>query len=79
MNENARKLAHFRAALEVRGDGKCYFPCSDCMGLQRRRILITTTERHCREKGHAERGYEYRPLVRSYSIFNVFSIIVIMS
>ena len=33
MNENARKLAHFRAALEARGDGKYYFPCSDCMGL----------------------------------------------
>ena len=33
MNENARKLAQFRAALEVRGDGKCYFPCSDCRGL----------------------------------------------
>ena len=79
MNEDARKLAHFRAALEVRGDGKCYFPCSNCSGLQRRKILITTTERHFREKGHPEGGYEYRPLVRGYSIFNVFSVIVIMS
>ena len=33
MNENARKLAQFRAELEVRGGGKCYFPCSDCKGL----------------------------------------------
>ena len=41
--------------------------------------LTTTAERHCSEKGHAEGGYEYRPLVRGYSIFNVFSIIVIMS
>jgi hypothetical protein len=79
MNENDRKLAQFRAALEARGDGKCYFPCYDCRGLQRRRLLITTVERHCREKGHAEGGYEYRPLVRGYSIFNVFSVIVIMS
>ena len=79
MNENARKLAQFRAALEARGDGKCYFPCFDCRGLQRRRILIMTVGRHCRKKGHAEGGYEYRPLVRRYSIFNIFSIIVIMS
>ena len=79
MNENARDLVHFREALEARGDGKCYFPCSDCRGLQRRRILIMTTERHCREKGHTEGGYEYRPLVRGYSIFNVFFVIVIMS
>jgi hypothetical protein len=79
MNENARKLARFRAALEVRGDGKCYCPCNDCRGLQRIRLLITTTERHCREKGHAEGGNEYHPLVRGYSIFNVFSLMVIMS
>ena len=55
MNENARKLAQFRAALEARGDRKCYFPCYDCKGLQKR-ILITTAERHYREKGHAEGG-----------------------
>ena len=79
MNENERKLAQFRAELEARVDGKCYFPCSDCRGLQRRRILRTIAERHCREKGHVEGGYEYRPLVRGYSIFNVFSVIVIMS
>ena len=79
MNENARKFAQFRAALEARGDGKLYCPCSNCRGLQRRIILITTIERHFREKGHAEGGYEYRPLVRGYSIFNVFYVIVIMS
>ena len=44
MNKNARKLAQFIATLEERGDGKCYFPCSDYRGLKRRRILITTTE-----------------------------------
>ena len=79
MNENARKLAQFSVALEARGDGKLCFPCSDCRGLQRIRILRTTAERHCREKGHAEGGYEYHPLVRGYSIFNVFSVIVIKS
>jgi hypothetical protein len=68
MNENDMNLAQFRVTLEVRGDGKCYFPCYDCRGLQRRRILITTTERHCREKGHAEGGYEYHPLVRGFNI-----------
>ena len=78
MNENARNLGQFRVALEVRGDGKCYFPCSDCMGLQRS-ILITTAKRHCREKENDEGGYEYHPLVRGYSIFNVFSVVVIMS
>jgi hypothetical protein len=66
-------------ALEARGDGKCYFPCYDCRDLQKRRLLITTTERHCREKGHIEGGCEYRPLVRGNSIFNVFYVIVIMS
>ena len=79
MNENVRKLAQFRAALEVRGYRKFYFPCSDCRGLQRRIILRMTAERHCKDKGHAEGGYEYRPLVRGYSIFNVFSVMVIMS
>ena len=64
MNENARKISQFRVKLEARGDGKCYFPCFDCRGLQRRRILITTIERHFREKGHTEGGYEYNPLVR---------------
>jgi hypothetical protein len=63
MNENDRKLAWLRAALEVRCDGKCYYPCYACRGLQNRRLLITIDQKHCREKGHAEGGYEYRPLV----------------
>ena len=79
MNEKERKPAQFRAALEARGDGKCYFPCSDCRGFQRTGILRTKAEIHCREKRNDEGGYEYRPLVRGYSIFNVFSVIVIMS
>ena len=68
MNENDMNLARLRATLEARGDGKCYFPCYDCIGLQRKRLLIRTVERHCREKGHAEGGYEYHPLVRGFNI-----------
>jgi hypothetical protein len=68
MNENDRKLSQLRATLEARGDGKCYFPCYDCRGLQNIRLLITAAQRHCREKGHAEGGYEYRPLVRGFNI-----------
>jgi hypothetical protein len=68
MNENDRKLSWLRVALEVRGDGKCYFPFYDCIGLQKKRLLITTAQRHCREKGHVEGGYEYHPLVRGFNI-----------
>jgi hypothetical protein len=68
MNENDRKLAQLRVTLEARGDGKCYCPSYDCRGLQNRILLITTTQKHCREKGHAEGGYEYRPLVRGFNI-----------
>jgi hypothetical protein len=68
MNENNRKLARLRATLEVRGDGKCYFPCYDYRGLQNRRLLITTAQKYSREKGHAEGGYEYHPLVRGFNI-----------
>jgi hypothetical protein len=68
MNENDRKLARLRAALEARGDGKFYCPCYDCRGLQNRILLITTAQKHCREKGHVEGGYEYRPLVRGFNI-----------
>ena len=68
MNENDRKLAHLRVTLEVRGDGKCYFPWYDYRGLQKRRLLIKTAQRHCREKGQAKGGYQYRPLVRGFNI-----------
>jgi hypothetical protein len=68
MNKNDRKLARLRATLEARGDGNFYCPCYDCRGLQRKILLITTVERHCREKGHAEGGYEYCPLVRGFNI-----------
>jgi hypothetical protein len=68
MNENDKNLAWLRATLEARGDGKCYFPCYDCRGLQKKIRLITIDQIHCREKGHAEGGYEYRPLVRGFNI-----------
>ena len=68
MKENDRKLARLRVALEARGDGKCDFPCYDCRGLQNRRLLIIIAQKYCREKGHAEEGYEYRPLVRGFNI-----------
>jgi hypothetical protein len=68
MNENDRKLSRLRVTLEARDDGKCYCPYYDWRGLQKRRLLITTTQRHCGEKGHAEGGYEYRPLVRGFNI-----------
>jgi hypothetical protein len=68
MNENDRKLDRLRAALEVSGNGKCYFPCYDCRGLQNKILLITTTQKHCREKEHAKGGYEYCPLVRGFNI-----------
>jgi hypothetical protein len=68
MNENDRKLARLRETLEARGDGKCYCPCYDCKGLKNRTLLITTSQKYCREKGHAEGGYEYCPLVRGFNI-----------
>ena len=68
MKENDMKLARLRVELEVRGDGKYYCPFYDCRGLKNRRLLITTTQKHCREKGHAEGGYEYHPLVRGFNI-----------
>jgi hypothetical protein len=68
MNENDRNLTQLRVALEVRGDGKCYCSYYDCIGLKNRRLLITTSQKHYREKGHAKGGYEYRPLVRGFNI-----------
>ena len=52
--ENNKRYAEFKATLEAKGDGKCYCPCNDCRGLQMRRILRTSAEKHCKEKGHAE-------------------------
>ena len=62
--------------MEAKSDGKCYFPCNDCRGLRTRRILRTSVEKHCKEKEYAEGGFEYRPLVRRYSLDNVLLVIV---
>ena len=31
--ENNKRYAKIKEALEAKGDGKCYFPCNDCSGL----------------------------------------------
>ena len=72
------RYAEFKEALEVKGDGKCYFPCNDYMGLWTRRILRTNAEKHCKEKGHAKGGFEYRPLVIRYSLDSVLIVIVLV-
>ena len=76
--ENTRRYDEIKVALEVKGDGKCYFPCNDCRGLQTRILLRKTIEINCKEKGHAEGGYEYHPLVRFYSLLNVLLLIVLI-
>ena len=75
--ENNKRYVEFKVALEAKGDGKCYFPCNDCRGLRMRRILRTSAEKYCKEKVHAERGFEYCPLVRHYSLDNVLLVIVL--
>ena len=75
--ENNKRYVEFKAALEAKGDGKCHFPCNDCRGLRTRKFLRTSAEKHCKEKGNAEGGFEYRPLVRRYSLDNVLLVIVL--
>ena len=70
--EKNRRYAEIKEALEEMGDGKCYCLCNDCRGLQTRRILRTSAEKNCKEKGHAEGGYEYHPFVRRYSLHMYF-------
>ena len=76
--ENNRRYVEAMAALEAKGDGKCYCPCNDYRGLWTRRILGTSAEKHCKEKGHAEGVYEYHPLVRHYSLHIVRLVIVLI-
>ena len=61
--QNWKLLDRLWDGLKRKGDGKSYFPCSQCRGFKRRRINITTTRKRCREHGHADRGHEYRPFV----------------
>ena len=58
---NRQLLGRLWDAAKRRGDGKCYFLCTQCRGFKRRRILISIATKHCREHGHAEGGNEYRP------------------
>ena len=55
--ENNKRYVEFKVALEVKGDGKCYFPCNDCRGLRMRRTLGTNPEKNSKENGHARGGY----------------------
>ena len=52
--DNRQLLARLWDVAKRRGDGKCYCSCTQCMGFKRRRILISTTTKHCRE--HVLRG-----------------------
>ena len=61
LEENDRTLQRLFAALEAKGDKKCYFPFNQCRGFDRRIFLITTTERHCRDFGHIEGGMNIIP------------------
>ena len=76
--ENNRRYAEAKATLEVKGDGKCYFPCNNCRGLRTRINLRTSAEKNCKEKGHAEGGHEYDPLVRRYSLHNVLLVLLLI-
>ena len=56
-NEHNRQLlARLWDVAKRRGGGKCYCPCNQCRGFKRRRILISTTTKHCGEHGHAKGG-----------------------
>ena len=61
--QNQQLLARLWDATKIRGDGKCYCPCSQRRGFKTRRILIATTTKHCREHGNTEGGNGYRPFV----------------
>ena len=61
--QNRQLLPRLWDGLKRKGDGKCYFPCSQCRCFKRRRIKITTTRKHCRKHGHTKVGHEYHPFV----------------
>ena len=54
--QNRQLLVSLWDGLKRKGDGKCYYPCSQCRGFKRRRIKITTTKKICSEHGHGEGG-----------------------
>ena len=61
--DNRQLLARLWDAAKQRGDGKFYCLRTQCMGFKRRRILISTATKHCREHGHTEGGNKYRLFV----------------
>jgi hypothetical protein len=63
--ESERMIAMLRDALEaqVNNDEICCFPCNQCRGLKRRRLVRKIVERHCWTYGHCERGHPYLPMV----------------
>ena len=48
---------------EQLGDSKCWLPCKTCKGMKRR-ILRSTTIKHCWEYAHLEGGNEFHPMIR---------------
>ena len=82
-NENNQKLlAILWDAAKRRGDGKCYCPCTQCGGFNRRRILISKATKHCREHGHAEGGNKYCPFVglalQNFIFFALVNVCIIL-
>ena len=67
-DQNHELLARLWDGLKRKGDEKCYWTCSQCMGFKRRIINIIISKRHCREYGHAEGGHDYCPFV-SFSLY----------
>ena len=60
---NRQLLPKLWDAAKRMGDGKYYYPCTQCRGFKRRIILISIATKHCREHGHVEGGNQYRPFV----------------
>ena len=58
---NNKRYVEFKAGLEVKGDGKCYFPCNDCRGLQTRRILRKVLRKIVRRSGMMKGGLNIIP------------------
>ena len=56
LGENERTLGRLRESLEAKGDGTCYFPCIQCMGLNRGRLLKTIAKKYCRKYRNTEGG-----------------------
>ena len=52
--ENERMLGRLRVELEAHDDGKWYFPCNQCRGLNRRILVRKKIERHCWRHGNCK-------------------------